>query len=140
MWRQLLRFGLVGTSSTVVHIVIGTILIQSGSPPLIANAFAFATAFLVSFVCHLGYSFADQEPEPARALWRFGLIAVGGFLGNEAFLAVSLAMQLLPHMAALGVSTTCAASLTFCLSRHRSFRQEYGSYEARRQGASRELL
>lgn len=140
MWRQLLRFGLVGTLSTVVHIVIGTILIQSGSPPLIANAFAFATAFLVSFVGHLGYSFADQEPEPARALWRFGLIAVGGFLCNEASLAVFLATRLLPNMAALGVSTTCAASLTFCLSRYWAFRQEYGSHGARRQVPSGELL
>ena len=54
MWRRVLKFGLIGALATLVHIIIGAILIQSGQPPLIANALAFATAFLVSFVGHLG--------------------------------------------------------------------------------------
>lgn len=124
MWLQMFRFGLVGALATLVHIVIGAILVQSGWPPLIANGFAFVTAFVVSLAGHLGYSFADQHPDRASSLWRFGLVALTGFMCNETLLAVLLTMQLLPDAAALGVSTTCAAGLTFSLSKYWAFQRE----------------
>lgn len=124
MWRQLLKFGLIGALATLVHIVIGAILVQSGWPPLIANAFAFVTAFFVSFVGHLGYSFADQEPDRISSLWRCGLVALAGFLCNEILLAVLLTMRLLPDTVALGASTTCAAAMTFSLSKYWAFQRE----------------
>lgn len=122
MWGQALRFGLVGALATLVHMAIGTILVQSGWPPLVANAFAFATAFVVSFAGHLGFSFADQEPDPVAALWRFGLVALAGFLCNEAILAVLLGARLIPDAAALCASTACAALLTFGLAKAWAFR------------------
>nr|WP_255453669.1 GtrA family protein [Paracoccus sp. S-4012] len=116
-----MRFGLVGALATLVHMAIGTILVQSGWQPLAANAFAFATAFLVSFAGHLGFSFADQQPDPAAALWRYGLVALAGFLCNEAILALLLAARLIPAAAALWVSTACAAVLTFGLAKAWAF-------------------
>ncbi|MDM7458978.1 MAG: GtrA family protein [Paracoccus sp. (in: a-proteobacteria)] len=124
MWQQALRFGLIGALATLVHVVMGAILIQSDWPPLIANAFAFLIAFLVSFVGHLGYSFADQEPAFASSLWRFGLVAIAGFLCNEALLAALLTRQWLPDVTALGVSTASAAVLTFSFSKYWAFRRK----------------
>lgn len=123
MLRQAFRFGLVGALATLVHMVIGTILIQFEWHPLIANAVAFCTAFTVSFIGHLGYSFADQEPGLASALWRFALVALAGFSCNEILLTLLLKMQMLPDTAALWVSTASAAILTFGLSKSWAFRQ-----------------
>ena len=61
IWRQMLKFGLIGALATLVHIIIGVILIQSGRPPLIANAFAFATAFLVGIFLRQFVAEADAE-------------------------------------------------------------------------------
>lgn len=123
MWRQALRFGLVGALATLVHMAIGTILVQSGWSPLIANGFAFALAFIVSFAGHLGFSFADQEPDPVVALWRFGLVALAGFLCNEAILVLLVRAPLIPAAAALCASTACAAALTYGLAKLWAFRR-----------------
>ena len=122
MWRQMLRFGTVGALATFVHMVIGALLISSSQPALVANLIAFVTAFLLSFVGHLGYSFADEDVQPARALWRFAAVALSGFGCNEALLFVLTSQTVLSDTTALWVSTGSAAMLTFLLSRTWAFR------------------
>lgn len=123
MLPQILKFGLVGALATLVHMVIGVILIQSGWQPVRANAAAFSTAFVVSFIGHLGYSFADQEPRLASALWKFTFVALAGFMFNELLMTILLRMKLIPAVAVLCVSTACAAVLTFVLSRYWAFQR-----------------
>ena len=118
----MLRFGLVGALATLVHMIIGFMLIHSGWQALTANAVAFVTAFLVSFMGHLGYSFADQETGVLSSLWKFTIVGLIGFTCNEAILATLLAMQIFEGMVALIISTTCAAIVTFILSRVWAFR------------------
>ncbi len=122
MWNQIMRFGIVGALATFVHMVIGFLLIASGWHPLSANLIAFATAFLVSFVGHLGYSFSDQDVNPARAFWRFAVVALIGFACNEALLLVLILQGFFSDSFALWVSTAFAAILTFSLSRTWAFR------------------
>lgn len=117
MLSQMLRFGFVGGLATVLHIIVGLGCIRLGHPALLANVFAFLTAFAVSFAGHLVYSFADQKPSPRRAFWKFALVAIIGFLCNEAILAALLSGALLSPQFGLAVSTACAACLTFGLSR-----------------------
>lgn len=123
MWTQIARFGMVGLLATFVHMVIGFLLIQSGWQPLTANMIAFGIAFLVSFVGHLGFSFADQDANPASALWKFAVVAVLGFICNETLLAALLSQKFLSDMTALCLSTAAAAVLTFSLSRIWAFRK-----------------
>ena len=122
MWEQMLRFGMVGVLATFVHMVIGFLLIQSNWQPLTANMLAFAIAFLVSFIGHLGFSFADQDVSASSAFWKFAVVALTGFGCNGALLATLLAFSSLPDMVALCVSTACAAILTFILSKLWAFR------------------
>lgn len=122
MLQQMLRFGLIGVLATLVHMVIGFVLIQSGWQPLNANMVAFCIAFLVSFVGHLGFSFADQNTSLFNALWRFFIVALAGFAVNETLLTILLSLGSLSDTTALFASTSCAAALTFLLSRTWAFR------------------
>lgn len=122
MTSQILRFGAIGALATMVHLLIGTMLIQSGRAPLTANGIAFATAFIVSFLGHLSFSFADHQADPLAALWRFGCVALTGFGINQVILSGLLYLSDLPPMLALVVATTVAAALSFALSRQWAFR------------------
>ena len=122
MWKQIFRFGMVGAMATFVHMNIGFLLIQSNWQPLTANMLAFAIAFMVSFVGHLGFSFADQEVSAPDALWKFAVIALIGFGCNETLLAILVSFSPLSDTIALWVSTGSAAILTFSLSRVWAFR------------------
>jgi putative flippase GtrA len=94
------RFGLVGLAATAVHLAIVTLLIRLGLTPLLANLVAFLCAFGVSFCGHYFWTFRSAAGI-TRAVLRFFLIAVGGFLINSALLALLL------HWTTLN-STTCA--------------------------------
>ena len=117
MLRQALKFGLVGAAATGVHIAAGVVLIGVGWPAALANPVAFLFAFGVSFAGHLWYSFAQQNPDPRRALRRFAVVAGIGFVCNEAILIAILQTALVTAPVALALSTACAAALTFVLSR-----------------------
>ena len=122
MWRQWLRFGMVGLLATFVHMMIGFLLIQSTWHPLLANLLAFTIAFVVSFIGHLGFSFADQEVSTSSALWKFALVALVGFVCNEVLLIMLLSEGDLSDTVSLWISTGSAAVLTFALSRLWAFR------------------
>lgn len=122
MWKQLLKFGMVGVMATFVHMVIGYLLIGAGWHPLLANMLAFAIAFLVSFAGHLGFSFSDQDVTARSALRRFSVVAMAGFGCNQALLVLLLSQGAVTHTVALWVSTGSAAILTFVLSKIWAFR------------------
>lgn len=124
MLGQLLRFGLVGILATIVHMIIGFLLIQAGWHPMLANTCAFIIAFFVSFVGHLGFSFADQKTSFSRSLSRFVVVGLFGFSVNQLILAVLIALALTTDTVSLLISTSCAAFVTFGLSKVWAFRSE----------------
>ena len=119
--RQIARFGLIGGAATAVHMLIGLVLIRTGWPAGWANAAAFAVAFVASFVGHLCFSFADHQAKTSTALWRFGIVALTGFACNHAVLLGLIASSLVSDELALAISTSCAALVTFSLSRSWAF-------------------
>lgn len=122
MWQQMLRFGMVGVLATFVHMIIGYLLIQSNWHPISANIIAFGTAFMVSFIGHLAFSFADQETNASSALWKFTIVALIGLALNEALLIGLLSLGALSGILALCTSTSSAAVMTFILSKTWAFR------------------
>ena len=122
MVRQILKFGLVGGLATGVHMVIGFLLIHAGWPVLIANGAAFIMAFLVSLAGHLGFTFADQQADFPKALWKFAAVAVTGFGCNQAILSCIVLWSDVADTTALFIATTCSAIVTFVLSRSWAFR------------------
>ncbi len=123
MLNQFLRFGFVGAIATLVHMLIGAMLIHSGWTALVANPISFLIAFVVSFMGHYGFSFSDQEKEMATSLKRFALVACAGFVVNETLLALLVWLTPLPQIASLIISTGAAAIVTFVSSRNWAFRQ-----------------
>ncbi|WP_378944073.1 GtrA family protein [Paracoccus sp. R86501] len=131
MIGQILRFGAVGGLATMVHMLIGTMLIQSGRAALVANCVAFAIAFAVSFLGHISFSFGRQHVDPVAALWRFGWVAMLGFGVNQGVLLALLRLTELPAMLALMVLTTVAAAISFALCRGWAFRDRSAPLIAR---------
>nr|WP_255435617.1 GtrA family protein [Paracoccus sp. S1E-3] len=112
---------MTGGAATLTHLVVALLLIRAGTPPLIGNALAFASAFMVSFWGHHRFSFAGHGAAVGLAFRRFLIVSGLGFVTNETVLF--LLLQRLPRhpSVALLVSTAVAALLTFALSRHWAF-------------------
>lgn len=121
MIGQMMRFGVVGALATGIHMLLGLMLIGTGWAPLYANIGAFVAAFGISLIGHLGFTFADQDPDLRHVAWRFALVALAGFAVNEAVLSALLDHTALSGRVALCLSTACASTLTFALSRGWAF-------------------
>lgn len=115
------RFALTGGAATLAHLAVAMLLIRLGVQPLIGNAVAFAMAFMVSFLGHHLFTFAGHGATASRTLRRFAVVAGIGFLVNEALLFLLLMTGAFPPEAAVLLSTGCAATSTFILSRHWAF-------------------
>ena len=119
--RQVGRFALVGAGATALHILAGSSLIATGSPPMVANPLAFLTAFGFSFLGHWGYTFAKGGAPLARAFRRFVAVAAFGLVLNETVLALLLQITDAPVLA-LACAVLVAAGATFALGRGWAFR------------------
>lgn len=76
------RFGLIGILSTLVHVsTIWLIFLFTNITPIVANTFAFLTAFSISFTGNYLWTFRSPG-SPLRAIFRFFFIAINAFLVN----------------------------------------------------------
>lgn len=126
IWQEFLsmiRFGIVGLAATGVHIfVVWLFLHLTSYPTLIANTFAFMTAFGVSFTGHYYWTF--QTPgNPKKAIKRFLLIALFGFFINTVILTAILEIGWLSQMGSVIVSLFIVPFITFLGSRLWGFRK-----------------
>ncbi|OZB79979.1 MAG: hypothetical protein B7X28_07630, partial [Halothiobacillus sp. 13-55-253] len=90
--QSLVVFAAVGVAAAAVHLaVVWALVSQWSMPALLANPAGFFVAFWVSFFGHRHGSFNADEPHPIRrALPRFALVAVIGFVVNELLYAALL--------------------------------------------------
>jgi putative flippase GtrA len=120
LWHELVvaaRFGMVGITATAVHILmVWLFLSETALPPLIANMFAFLTAFGISYTGNYLWTFGSPG-NPGKAMRRFFLISVSAFALNTLLLAILLrAGWLSPTVAAI-VSAAIVPAITFVASR-----------------------
>ena len=118
-----IRFALTGGLATLTHLAVALLLIRAGVAPLVSNALAFVTAFMVSFWGHHLFSFAGHGAAVGQAFRRFLIVSGVGFLTNETVLFLLLKRVPDYPSAALLASTAVAAVLTFVLSRQWAFRR-----------------
>lgn len=121
MIGQVARFGLVGAGATFVHMVVASSAILFGISPLAANFIAFVFAFSFSFTGHFVYTFHGQPKSPWRALLRFLIVAVSGFLLNQCALFAILQTAGFGAFTSVLVSTSTVATFLFFVSRSRVF-------------------
>lgn len=120
LWRELTvtaRFGLVGITSTCVHILIVWLLLsQTSLPTLVANMLAFLTAFGISFTGNYLWTFRSPG-HPGKTMGRFLLISFSAFAVNSLLLAGLLSAGWLAPTASAIVSAAVIPVITFLASR-----------------------
>jgi putative flippase GtrA len=125
LWHELLvaaRFGMIGVTATAVHVLIVWLLLSGTSlPPLVANMFAFLTAFGISFAGNYLWTFRSPG-NPIKAMRRFLLISVSAFAVNTLLLAGLLRGGWFSPTAAAIVSAAVVPMITFLAARLWGFR------------------
>lgn len=116
------RFAIVGLSATAVHMgMIFLLITRMAVHPVGANAAAFLTAFMVSFLGHLHWSFTRARSR-RQAFPRFLLTALSAFALNNIMLVWLLQLRLLPDLVSTMLAVFIIPLYTFLLSRFWAFR------------------
>jgi putative flippase GtrA len=119
---QLMRFAIVGISSSIVHFTTVICLVAPGwLPPLRANIIAFLIAFCVSFFGHRYWTFENTTRGFGDSLPRFFSVAVLSFALNESFYWYLLHRLQMYYPVALIIVLTSVSALTFFLSKFWAF-------------------
>lgn len=120
------RFALVGMAATAVHVLAYAGLIELlAIAPLPANTLGFALAVNLSFAGHRRWTFkAERQPDPARSLMRFWVVALFGFLLNTAFVVLVTGPLSLAYGWAIPLIAGVTPLATFTLGKLWAFRGE----------------
>ena len=79
LWKQGLRFGLVGLTATIIHLSVAWVANSwFGASAYLANGIGFLTAFACSYLGHFYWTFARQSRHQ-RSLIRFLVVAGLGY-------------------------------------------------------------
>lgn len=122
--KQLAYFGIVGCSAALVNFLAVVLLVEFVDlHPLVANIFAFAMAFNVSYFGHRRWTFGEVKTQPHTSWLRFLTVAVGSFLLNEGLYFVFLQALGLHYQLALVLVIVMVPPVTFVFSKFWAFRE-----------------
>jgi len=115
---QLIRFGITGTSATLVHFSMVILLVEiEHLYPLTANVYGFLCGFIVSFSGHRFWTFSETSRSTRASLPRFFLIATINFSGNQTLYYLLLNKLHMHYTIALLLVLGFMAIITFFLSK-----------------------
>jgi len=116
------RFAIVGIVATCVHISIVWVLIEKfGVETLLANLFAFLTAFVVSFTGQHLWTFSSNR-NWRSALSRFFPVSFSGFILNNIVLITLLDLGLMSDSQAAMLSACIIPVVTYLAGRFWAFK------------------
>ena len=119
--RQGFRFIVVGAAATLVHVTVAVALVETARlSPFWANVPAFVTAFLVSYLGHLRWTFGVSGHH-TRRMPRFLSIALMGLGFNQLIVHVMVERMNLDYRLALGFIVLAVPPLVFVASRRFAF-------------------
>lgn len=116
---QLVRFGLVGGLAAAVHGGLFIGFVALGLPGYLANAFAFALAFIISYLGHSRWTFPDAGRSGRLA--GFGLTTALGFLLNSGFAIILVDVMKVPAWVAALPMIAVTPLVVFVLLKTRVF-------------------
>lgn len=123
LFFQLLRFGIVGVSASIVHFSLVILLVETWQfNPLVANAIAFLFAFQVSYWGHRYWTFSETTALHRDAFPRLFIVASTGFMTNEGLYYIFLTFFKLPYIISLLFVLAIMPLITFTLSKLWVFR------------------
>lgn len=117
LFFQLTRFGIVGITAAACHFSIVVSLVQFAKLlPLIANVFAFAISFQVSYWGHRAWTFKLSTAKHSTALPKLLFVQVVNFTINETLFFIFLSLHY-PYPIALLIVLTILPIFTFMVSK-----------------------
>lgn len=120
--RRIARFGFVGLSAMLTHIVVAnSALLYATGSAYAASFIGFLVAFCVSYLGHYHFTFGDAQGH-ATALPRFFLVAVSGFLASLVVLKAIAAYGGAAPALSLTLSILVIPGLTYLAARLWAFR------------------
>ncbi len=122
MRASVLGFVSVGALAAAVHYLVALLAHAAGYTPASANWLGFMCAFPVSYFGHRHWSFRGTRVRHRQAFARFFIVALLGFLGNQALLWALLHLTWLPFWLSLAVVMVVVAGVTWLLSRFWAFK------------------
>ena len=126
MIKQVIKFGLVGSTAMLVHWLIVVLLVSNEVEPLVANIYGFLIAFSVSYVGHNNWTFQSETNNFAckQSFVRFFVVACSSFIINEFYYYLLLSYTTLNYMTALAIVLIGVSIFTFILSRVWAFKRD----------------
>ena len=88
-----------------------------------SNWLGFLAAFPVSYVGHRLWTFQGTTTKHQQAIFKFFIVALFSFLGNQSLLWLGLQTTPLPFWLLLGIVMLLIALITYVLSKHWVFDQ-----------------
>lgn len=115
--RRVSLFIATGGLAALLHLTIVFLLVSYFNQlPLVANVFAFLTAFNVSYLGHRHFTFAGMEDERQLQLPHFFAVAVSAGCLNELLYYLVLNYTSLPYLPALVLVLGLVAVYSYTLS------------------------
>jgi putative flippase GtrA len=119
---RIARFGFVGLTAMATHIAVANVaLAYAFGSAYVASLSGFLVAFCVSYLGHYHFTFGEGQGH-TKALPRFFLVAVSGFLASLLVLKVIATYGSVPPAASLTVSILVIPGLTYLAARLWAFR------------------
>lgn len=117
--HRLVYYAAIGCSAALVHVLVVFLLVHYlHFPALLANIFAFCTAFNVSFFGHKYLSFSQLHNKKILSLPHFFLVAVSAGTINETLYFLILRYTRLNYLVALILVLGFVSIYSFLLSRY----------------------
>lgn len=115
------RFAIVGAVATAIHLSLAqSLLMLDLASASFANLWGFLAAVFAGLTGHYFYTF-ERRGTYRRAAWRYGLIAVVGFLANNVLLQAMIASDLWNESLSLTIAIILVPAGTFLASRFWGF-------------------
>ena len=122
---EMLRFGVTGSLSTVVHFSSVLFLVSFiRFMPLSANIIAFLIAFIVSYVGHSKFTFpsGNEHSDFNPALIKFFITATFSFILNESMYYYLIKVGQLNYLLALAIVLGSVSIVTFSICKLWAFK------------------
>lgn len=117
--HRLIYYAAIGCTSALVHLLMVFLLVQYVYfPALVANVFAFFTAFNVSFFGHKYLTFSQLHDKKILSLPHFFLVAVSAGMINESLYFLVLYFSHLNYLIALILVLGLVSIYSFFLARY----------------------
>ncbi len=114
---RLSRFAAVGGAAALTHwTVVTAIVTATKDNPLYVNVLGFLIALSVSYMGHKNWTFGAEEKNHKDTLPKFFVVAIAGFLINEASLAFLYQSLKIDYRVSLFFAIAVAAASTYVFS------------------------